>query len=88
MLNRPAESYFTRKFSNRFVVMDSGLWRIHSVSALLNTLKAASVFLASLSYRFYASLQLVVSKAKLILTAYFACWLYVKRATWTLFSNF
>lgn len=30
MLNRPAESYFPRKFSRGFVVMDTGVWHIRS----------------------------------------------------------
>lgn len=92
-LNRPAESYFTRKFSNHFVVMDIGLWHIRSSFCLVKHFKS-SFSLLSFSFwpsgkdRFYASLQLVVNKAKLILIAYFTHWHYVEKATWILFNNF
>lgn len=76
MLNRPADSYFTRKFSNCFAVKDIGLWHIRSSFCLVKHFKTSSSLLSfsfrpSGNRRLYASLQLMVNKAKLILIAYF-----------------
>ena len=92
-LNRPAESYFTRKFSNHFVVMDIGLWHIRSSCCLVKHFKSSFSLLSfsfwpSGNYRFYTFLWLVVNKARLIWIAYFTHWHYVEKSTWLLFNNF
>lgn len=91
-LNRPAESYFTRKFSNHFVVMDIGLWHIRSSFCLVKHFKSSFSLLSfsfwpSGNYRFYTFLRLVVNKARLIWIAYFTHWHYVEKSTWLLFNN-
>lgn len=52
MLNKPAESYFTRKFSNYFVVMDIGLWHIRSSFCLVKHFKSS---FGLLSFSFWPS---------------------------------
>lgn len=90
MRNRPAESHFTR-FSNHFMVMDIGVWHIHSGFCLVKHFKSRS---SLLSFTFWPSGKCRFGhpfkwgwsgSADLNCTCWL--WLCTTKGTWTHFNN-